>query len=242
MSSYRSPAWAAVSSRIATSYTTTTAGPGELGEPPAPAKDPSPPAALRRFAPRAQPTAAGNADGSRGEAAGTAGAEPAADLPEYCLGHLRSEDSLSPYGPTVRLYDLYPIEIPRPAYGRTTATIVCGTCGKGLPCTVSSRAQMRRDRRRRVAAWLALAVAGAGCCTAFAFLLMWMDDWHAPGPSPGLLFLLIIVVSVLVMCGVCKLATDGGVTGVKLADDGRHEMRRPGDTKSVEYPDGAAAA
>ena len=86
-----------------------------------------------------------------------------ADLPRYCLAHLSRESRpRHPDGVITRYYDLYPLDVPRPAHGQTTATVACGTCGRTFSCTVSCRAQARRERLRVLAKGLALVLAGAG--------------------------------------------------------------------------------
>jgi hypothetical protein len=183
-------------------------------------------------------TTHGNADASRGESPDPAAAGPDADLPGYCLAHLSSKGTTSG-GLAVRHYDLYPVEIPRPAHGQTTAAIVCGTCGKSLSCTVFSPAQMRRKRRRRLAAWLV--VMPLGPVGGLAAFIASEVNWARPVSS-----ILALALPVLGSCWVAVLfATEEvTVTGVKLRlrRDRLHSVRAPGETKFVEQPRGAEGA
>lgn len=184
--------------------------------------------------------AVGGAGGSRGEPAGVPGAgETLGDLPGYCLAHLASKSVYD--GSATRHYDLYPVEVPRPAHGWTTATIVCGTCGEVLPCTVSSLARLRRERRRRRAEWLAMAAAMAGSFTALGFaVLLGGEHENRSGLLTSvvvLLFLAWFPGFLVVTWWAIRLGDAGKVTGVRLPKDGGHEVRRPGDTMSVHRCD-----
>lgn len=158
-------------------------------------------------------------------------AEPTeADLPRACLGHKHPAKDIA--SDLIKIsWDLYPVVIPRPADGRTTATVACGTCGRGLSCTVSSPARLRRQRRLRLAAGLALAVAGAGYLTASAILI-----------ARGALDATAIVIMgwvgtaalALVITGAVVINSARRATGVRLQRDDQHEVRRPGSTVSYE--------
>jgi hypothetical protein len=158
------------------------------------------------------------------------GPEPtAADWPPYCLGHKsRTDPRVSFSDPFVHYYDLWPIEIPRPAHGRTKTEIVCGTCGRSYSYKVASRARMRRVRRRKRAIGLATIIAMVGCITAVVILALLI--------SPGILGMLSLapaaVLLIVVAWGTIK---DPWVPGVRLRGDDHHELRPPGSTKSFEY-------
>jgi hypothetical protein len=161
------------------------------------------------------------------------GAEPAtADLPPYCLGHKSSESKDYRYSmpATVSNYDLWPIGIPRPAHGRTTAAIVCGTCGRSYSYSVSSQARMRRARQRKRAAGLATIIAAVGCLLAVVILALLV--------SPRVLVLLgLVPAAVFLSVVACGTIKDPWVTGVRLRGDSYHQLRSPGSTVSVEYHD-----
>ena len=200
------------------------------------ARGPGLPDAVSGPAPQERLAAVGGTSGSRGEPASIPVAgETLGDLPGYCLAHLVGESVHD--GSATRRYDLYPVEVPRPAHGWTTATIVCGTCGEVLPCTVSSLARLRRECRRRRAEWLAMATAMAGSFTALGFaVLLGGEHENRSGLLTSvvvLLFLAWFPGFLVVTWWAIRLGGAGRVTGVKLPKGDRHEVRRPGDTMSV---------
>jgi hypothetical protein len=155
-----------------------------------------------------------------------------ADFPRYCLAHERSENfPRSPDDTIVHNYDLHRIEVPRPANGQTTATIVCGTCGRRLSLTVSSRSQMHSRRRRKLAAGLTLSATGAGYFAAFGSL--GVANYFTSGQIT-ILSVLAIPVFLLVIAGIFQICGVRSVTGVELQPQEGHEVRRPGSTVSVE--------
>jgi hypothetical protein len=89
-----------------------------------------------------------------------------AAFPEAHLAHLDRSDYVWGSHDT-EYYTLYPIAVPRPAAGRITTHVICGSCGMAVQCTVCSLAERRRLRRRRTAAGSALlaAVLLLYCCT-----------------------------------------------------------------------------
>jgi protein-S-isoprenylcysteine O-methyltransferase Ste14 len=96
---------------------------------------------------------------------------------------------------------------------------------------VSSPARLRRQRRLRLTAGLALAVAGAGYLTAFAILI-----------ARGALDATAIVIMgwvgtaalALVITGAVLINSARRAMGVRLQRDGQQEVRRPGSTVSYE--------
>lgn len=158
--------------------------------------------------------------------------EPAtADLPRWCLAHCLWDipDDSRPR----RDYDLYRIEIPRPADGHTTAPIVCGTCGLSLRCTVSSRAEMRRQGRRNRTLGLKLIAGGAAYFIGVGFLLA------AVTPGNALLTVVTLLsfpAFISVLFGVVFVIIGASTAyGVWLQRDSGHSLRRPGATRHIEY-------
>jgi hypothetical protein len=75
---------------------------------------------------------------------------------------------------------------------------------------------------------------------AFAFTALWSTRVSDPS-FPEFLPLLMTLVSFMAACTAVNLMP-AEVTGVKLRKDGLHEVRRPGDAMSVEYPRDPGAA
>jgi hypothetical protein len=162
------------------------------------------------------------------------GAEPTAvDLPRDCLGHLRSETSRAAHRAwCVPLGSVSHRDPARPAHGRTTATIVCGTCGRGLSYTVSSHEQIHRDRWRTLGEGLALTAAGAGYITGF-----WFPS-RRQGPGARLARIRGIADVSRALAG----AHGGGligevrsVPGARLQYDSDHQLCSPGETVSFGF-------
>jgi hypothetical protein len=152
------------------------------------------------------------------------------DLPQACLGH--KHPAGDPASDSIKItWDLYPVVIPRPAAGRTTATVACGTCGRRLSCMVSSPARLHRQRRLRLAAGLVLTVPGAGYLAAFAILTAWgaLDATAIVIMGSAGTMALILVINGMIMINEARLAM-----GVRLQRDNQHEVRQPGSTVSYE--------
>ena len=157
-----------------------------------------------------------------------------ADLPRYCLGHLSGESKPDSDGVIMRYYDLYPLDVPRPAHGQTTAIIACGTCGRTFSYTVSCRAQVRQERQRPLAEGLAMLLAGAGYIAGWAVSL-------ATGVPSGrgwmvLLALLMIPALCLLLFGGVAVHSATQIIGVRLHGDKDHHLRGLGEAVDTVVP------
>jgi hypothetical protein len=154
------------------------------------------------------------------------------DLPPSCLGHQRSKERRYLVEVVYR-YDLWPLpDVPRPACGRTEQEVACPTCGRHVLYRVSSLAQVRRGRRLKWAAALALVAAAGGHLVAFVVLVrrndVPLDDLVGLG---GLVWVLGLPTALLL---IGMLPWDDSV---RLLRGGRHHMLRPpGATELVVGP------
>jgi hypothetical protein len=157
------------------------------------------------------------------------------DLPPYCLGHLSGESKPDSDGVIMRYYDLYPLDVPRPAHGQTTATIACGTCGRTFSYTVSCWAEVRQRRQRPLAQGLALLLAGAG------YIAGWVVSLAVGAPSGRgwivLLSLLTVPALGLLLFGGMEVHSATQIIGVRLhGGDRDHHLRGTGERVDIVAP------
>ncbi|SDS39347.1 hypothetical protein [Actinoplanes derwentensis] len=157
--------------------------------------------------------------------------------PAWQLGHLlekRPEAVEEPPQYVERWFALHPLAVDRPAEGKDTVPIVCGTCGGSVDCVVASaalldnyRAEVRRAKKFR---WLALALGIVVGLTAFVTL-------NAVGPVAGTGWVVALFLITFGGAGVATSAATGINTpptsrqadGVELAEPSAvHMLRSPG--------------
>lgn len=131
-------------------------------------------------------------------------------------------------------FTLYPIAVPRPAAGKITAPVICGSCGMSVKCTIYSLAGRRWLRRRRIAGGCVLlgAVFLLDCCTG-----LFVSGHREPAMAGwnDLAWILVGFVSVCLSFSVLPLFIPSlsVIDGVFVRRKGGHSIRRPGSTVGI---------
>jgi len=151
-------------------------------------------------------------------------------VPQYCLAHLRSKEDVYPNAVRYR-YDLWSMPvISQPTHGQMKRSIVCGTCRIRLIYQVSGIAEVRRGRRMKSAAGLAVLITGAGWITAGVLLLSGAAPSVQRLAAEGLVLLLFLFVAAIVL-----LSSISRPEIVQLLyPDTLHTLRPPGSTERIE--------